>query len=31
MSYINKKELYDHIEEILYDFIREDLQNHECK
>jgi len=31
MSYINKKELYDHVEETLYDFIREDLPNHECK
>jgi hypothetical protein len=31
MSYIIKKELYDLIEEILYDFIWEDLPNYECK
>ena len=31
MSYNNRIELCDFIEEILYDFIREDLPNHECK
>jgi len=31
MSYNNRKALYDLNEEILFDFIREDLPNHECK
>ena len=31
MSYNNRIELCDFIEEILNDFIREDLPNHECK
>lgn len=31
MSYNNRKELYDLNEEMLFDFIRVDLPNHESK